>query len=56
MNKIEIFNQTEEEIEELNTVRKVLLKACEKEKLDNTSFKDENICNNLEEDSIDYQP
>ncbi len=38
MNKIEIFNQTEEEIEELNTVKKVLLKACEKEKLDNTSF------------------
>ena len=38
MNKIEIFNQTEEDIKELETVKKVLLSACEKEKLNNTSF------------------
>lgn len=38
MNKIEIFNQTNEKIEELDTVEKVLLKASEKEKLENTSF------------------
>ena len=38
MNKIEIFNQTNEDIDELETVEKVLLKASEKEKLENTSF------------------
>lgn len=38
MNKIEIFNQTNEDIKELETVEKVLLKASEKEKLENTSF------------------
>ena len=38
MNKIEIFNQTNEDIDELETVKKVLLKASEKEKLENTSF------------------
>lgn len=36
--KIEIFNQTEEEIEELETVEKVLYSAIEKEHLENTSF------------------
>lgn len=36
--KIEIFNQTEENIEELETVEKVLYSAIEKEKLENTSF------------------
>ena len=38
MNKIEIFNQTDEDIEELKTVEKILLFASEKEKLENTSF------------------
>ena len=38
MNKIEIFKQVEEEIEELKTVEKVLKTAMEKEKLENTSF------------------
>lgn len=36
--KIEIFNQTEEEIEELEVVEKVLYSAIEKEHLENTSF------------------
>jgi probable rRNA maturation factor len=38
MNQIEIFIQTDDEIEELETVRKVLESAMEKEKLQNTSF------------------
>ncbi len=38
MNKIEIFNQVGEDIIELNEVEKVLYKAMEKEKLENTSF------------------
>ena len=38
MNKIEIFNQTEEDIKELDTVEKVLYSAMEKEHLENTSF------------------
>jgi len=38
MNKIEIFKEVEEEIKELETVEKVLQKALEKEKLENTSF------------------
>lgn len=38
MNKIEIVNETKEEIEELKTVKKVLQKAMEKEKLENTTF------------------
>ena len=38
MNKIEIFNQVNEEIEELKTVEKVLESAMKKEKLENTSF------------------
>ena len=38
MNKIEIFNETEEEIKELETVEKVLYSAMEKEKLEDTSF------------------
>ena len=38
MNKIEIFNETEEEIKELETVEKVLYSAMEKEKLENTAF------------------
>lgn len=38
MNKIEIFNQTDEEIKELETVEKILIFASEKEKLENTSF------------------
>ena len=38
MNKIEIFKEVEEEIKELETVEKVLEKALEKEKLENTSF------------------
>ena len=38
MNKVEIFNQTEEEIEELKKVEEVLEYALKKEKLDNTSF------------------
>ena len=36
--ELEIFNQTEEEIRELDTVRKVLEYACSKEKLDNVVF------------------
>ena len=35
---IEVFVQTEEEIEELDTVKKVLESAIEKEKLENVSF------------------
>lgn len=38
MNKIEIFNQTDEEIKELETVEKVVLSAIEKEKLVDVSF------------------
>ncbi len=38
MNKIEIFNQVEEDILELGEVEKVLYTAMEKEKLENTSF------------------
>ncbi len=38
MNKISIFNQVGETIEELSEVEKVLYKAMEKEKLDDTSF------------------
>lgn len=38
MNKIEIFNQTEEEIKELNVVQKVLEYAVQKEKLENVEF------------------
>lgn len=38
MNKIEIFKEVEEEIKELETVQKVLEKALEKEKLENTYF------------------
>lgn len=38
MNKIEIFREIDEEIKELETVRKVLYKAMEKEGLENTSF------------------
>ena len=38
MSKIEIFVQVEEDIKELETVEKVLYKAMEKEKLENTSF------------------
>ena len=38
MNKIEIFKEVEEEIKELETVEKVLEKALEKEKLENTYF------------------
>ena len=38
MNKIEIFNQLDEEIKELETVEKVLLSAIKKEKLDDVSF------------------
>ena len=38
MNKIEIFNQTEEEVKELETVEKVLYSALEKEHMENTSF------------------
>ena len=37
MNKIEIFNQTEEEVKELETVEKVLYSALEKEHMENTS-------------------
>ncbi len=36
--ELEIFNQTEEEIKELETVRKVLEYACSKEKLGNVCF------------------
>ena len=38
MNKVEIFLQVDEEIEELKTVKKVLESALKKEKLENTSF------------------
>ena len=38
MNKIEIFNQTEEEVKELETAEKVLYSALEKEHMENTSF------------------
>lgn len=38
MNKVEVFNQVEEEIKELETVEKVLQSAIKKEKLDNVSF------------------
>ena len=38
MNKIQIFNNTEEEIKELETVEKVLYSAMEKEELKDTSF------------------
>lgn len=36
--ELEIFNQTEEEIKELETVRKVLEYACSKEKLEKVCF------------------
>ncbi len=38
MNKIEIFNTTEEDIKELETVEKVLYSAMDKEGLKDTSF------------------
>ena len=38
MNKIEIFVNVDEKIEELKEVEKVLLGAMDKEKLDNTTF------------------
>ena len=38
MNKIEIFNNTNEEIKELETVEKVLYSAMDKEGLEDTSF------------------
>ena len=38
MNNIEIFNQTEEEIDELETVKKVLDFAVKKENLENVDF------------------
>lgn len=38
MNKIEVFNQTEEGIKELDTVEKVLISAIEKEKLEDVTF------------------
>lgn len=38
MNKIEVFNQVEENIEELEIVEKVLLSAIEKEKLEDVAF------------------
>lgn len=38
MNKIEIFNQLDEEIKELETVEKVLLSAIKKEKLEDVTF------------------
>ena len=38
MNKIEIFKQVDEEIEELKIVEKVIESAMKKEKLENTSF------------------
>lgn len=38
MNQIEIYNQTEEDIKELETVKKVLIYAAEKEKLINALF------------------
>ena len=38
MNKVELFNQTEKDIVELDTVLKVLDSALKKENLDNVSF------------------
>ena len=38
MNKVELFNQTEKEISELDTVLKVLDSALKKENLDDVSF------------------
>ena len=38
MNKIEIFNQLDEEIKELETLEKVLLSAIKKEKLEDVTF------------------
>lgn len=38
MNKVEIFNQVDEEIKELEVVEKVLFSAIKKEKLKNVSF------------------
>ena len=38
MNRIEIFNQLDEEINELETVEKVLLSAIKKEKLEDVTF------------------
>ena len=38
MSKIEVFNQTEREIKELETVEKILISAIEKEKLKNVVF------------------
>ncbi len=38
MNKVEIFNQVNQDILELDEVKKVLYKAMEKENLENTSF------------------
>ena len=38
MNNVELFNQTEKEIKELDTVLKVLDSALKKENLDNVSF------------------
>ena len=38
MSKVEVFVQVNEEIKELDTVRKVLYSAIEKEKLENVSF------------------
>ena len=38
MNNIEVFIQVKEEIKELETIKKVLYSAMEKEKLENTSF------------------
>jgi len=38
MNKIEVFNNTNEEIPELETVEKVLYSAMDKEKLTDTNF------------------
>ena len=38
MNKIEIFNQLDEEIKELETVEKVLLSAIKKEMLEDVTF------------------
>ncbi len=51
MNNIEIFNETEKEIAELETVRKVLEYAVKKEKLKNVEFNiiivDNNYIHNL---------
>lgn len=38
MSKVEIFNQLDEEIKELDTVKKVLISAIEKEKLEDVTF------------------